>query len=132
MAKVRGRIQLLKIGGTTVAGVRTLSMSVDNTPIDVTDADSNGYQELLPQAGSKVMTITVAGVETDEVLRNLAVHNVTAPLVTDMTLTFADALVAVDILAGNFFLTNYKEDADYKDAVMFSCTFTSSGAWSRS
>lgn len=132
MAKVRGRLQLLNIAATPVAGVRTLSLSVDNTPIDVSDADSDGFQELLPQVSTKVLTITVAGVETDAVLRNIALHSVNTPLVTDLTFTFADALVGVDVLAGDFFMTNYKEDADYKDAVLFSATFTSSGAWSRS
>lgn len=132
MAKVRGRIQLLKIATVAVAGVRTLSLSVDNTPIDVSDADSAGYQQLLPQVSTKVLTITVAGVETDAVLRDLALHAVTSPLVTDMTLEFASADASKNVLAGDFFLTNYKEDADYKDAVVFSATFTSSGTWARS
>lgn len=131
MAKVAGRLQLLKKAGVTIAGVRTTGLSVDNTPIDITDNDSAGFQKLLPESGLQVLTISVSGVESDRVLRDIALNTAGSQLVTDLSFVFASALGTNDTLTGDFYLSNYKEDADYKDAVQFSATFMSSGTWAR-
>lgn len=132
MAKVAGRLQLLKKAGVTIAGVRTTGLSVDNTPIDITDNDSAGFQKLLPESGLQVLTISVSGVESDRVLRDIALNTAGSQLITDLSFVFASALGTNDTITGDFYLSNYKEDADYKDAVQFSATFMSSGTWARS
>jgi predicted secreted protein len=134
MAKAAGRNMLLKKAGTVIGGVRVTGLKMGATPIDVTDKDSAGIVELLSGAEESIqLTLTVSGVEKDAVLRGVALSTTAgAKLVTDLTLTFASALAAADILAGNFFMTEYSEDGDYKDAVMFSATFVSSGTWTLS
>lgn len=125
-----GLMFLVKKGATTIAAVRTVSLSMDATPIDISTYDSAGVQELLATAGQKVLTLNVAGVESDHVLRDIALGSGSL-LITDLTVVFQNALTTNDILACNFFMTNYKEDGDYKDTGLFSATFTSSGAWTR-
>ena len=125
-----GLMNLVKKAGTTIAAVRTTSLSIDNTPIDISSFDDNGYQKLLSTTAQRLMTLTVAGVESDHVLRDAALS--TTNLLTDVTVTFPNALVSNDVMACDWFITNYKEDGDYKGAGLFSCTMTSSGAWTRS
>jgi TP901-1 family phage major tail protein len=65
----RGRDMLLKIedGGNfmTVAGLRTKSVRLNSQTVDVTDQGSNGWAELLPDAGLRSVTVTGSGVFRD-------------------------------------------------------------------
>lgn len=132
MAKAAARKQIIKKAGVTIAGVRVTSLSVDSTGIEITDNDSLGLQTFLSDSGFQAISITVSGVESDHVLRDIALDTSVPQLLTDLSFVFADSLAAKDTLTGNFYMSNYKEDGDYKDAVQFSATFTSSGAWARS
>lgn len=66
----RGRDMLLKIeeGGSflTVAGLRTKSVKLNSQTVDVTDQGSNGWAELLPDAGVRSVSVTGSGVFRDE------------------------------------------------------------------
>ena len=131
MAKAAGRKYLLKKGGTVIGGVRALSMKLDATPINISDNDSAGLQELLAvESASKSLSIDVSGVYTDNVLRALMMAPTADLLITDLTFTHGGALAANDIISGNFYMSNYTDDASHEDAGMFSATFTSSGPWS--
>lgn len=132
MAKAPGRLAVLKKNNTAIGGVKVIGMKIDNTPIDVTDRDSNAFTELLPQASSRQLSLSISGVADDAVLRDVALDTTANPLLTDITFEFADALSAVNVLAGNFFLTSYEEGNDDAEAVTFSAEFVSSGAWTRS
>ncbi|GLQ22767.1 phage major tail protein, TP901-1 family [Algimonas ampicilliniresistens] len=65
----RGRDMLLKIedGGaySTVAGLRTKSIRMNSQTVDVTDQASNGWTELLPEAGIRSVSVTGSGVFRD-------------------------------------------------------------------
>lgn len=65
----RGRDMLLKIeeSGTfvTVAGLRTKSVKLNSQTVDVTDQGSNGWAELLPDAGIRSVSVTGSGVFRD-------------------------------------------------------------------
>ena len=124
-----GTMMLVKKGATLIACVRTVELSVDHTPIDISSYDDTGYQKLLATSAQRVMSLTVGGVESDHVLRDIGLG--TSALITDLTITFPNALATNDVVAGDFFMTNYKESGDYKDAGLFTATFTSSGAWTR-
>jgi predicted secreted protein len=131
MAKAAGRKSIIKKAGVTIAGVRVTGLSLDSTPIDITDNDSAGLQVLLADSAFQVLSLNVSGVESDHILRDIALDTAQSQLLTDITFTFADSPGTKDVLAGSFYMTNYKEDNDFKDAVQFSATFTSSGAWTR-
>lgn len=130
MAKVAGRLATLSKDSTVIGGTRVTNIQVDYTPIDVTDNDSDGLQELLALSGMSVMTFDVEGVYKDPVLRDIAMDPATTQLLTDLTFDFADGGVGSATVSGDFFMLNYKEGNDYKEATTFSASFTSSGAWS--
>jgi len=130
MAKAAGRLATLSKDSTVIGGTRVTNIQVDYTPIDVTDNDSDGLQELLSEYGMGVMTFDVEGVYKDPVLRDIAMDPATTQLLTDLTFDFADGGVGSATVSGDFFMLNYKEGNDYKEATTFSASFTSSGAWS--
>jgi len=132
MAKSAGRAAVVSKNAVAIGGVRVSNITMDATPIDVTDNDSLGLQELLPSASSKVLSFDVEGVYKDPVLRDIAMSPGSVLLLTDMTFKFSDALAAADTISGLFFLTSYKEGNDYKEATTFSASFTSSGTWTLS
>lgn len=69
MTAARGRDLLLKVNdsGTyvTVAGLRTKSIRLNAQTVDVTDIESNGWTELLPEAGIRSVSVTGSGVFRD-------------------------------------------------------------------
>ena len=68
MGAQKGKDLLLRIadgagGWTTLAGLRTRTLSLNSRTVDVTDADSTGrWRELLDGAGVRSMTVSGAGV----------------------------------------------------------------------
>ena len=130
MAKRAGRNLLLKVGTDTVGGVRMTSIKFDATPIDVTDADSNGLITYLAgEAATKQVTIEVSGIADTNFLRVKFVDPATDMLLTNLTFTDPGTVPTADILSGNFFMTNYTETGTHDGAVEFSASFSSSGAW---
>ncbi|MCB1549186.1 MAG: phage major tail protein, TP901-1 family [Hyphomicrobiaceae bacterium] len=72
MAAQKGKDLLLKVDGeglgsfTTVAGLRTRSLSLNTEAVDVTDADSSGqWRELLAGAGIRSARLSGAGIFKD-------------------------------------------------------------------
>ncbi|MEL6687423.1 MAG: phage major tail protein, TP901-1 family [Pseudomonadota bacterium] len=69
MSVQRGRDMLVKIeqdgSFITVAGLRTKSISFNSKTVDVTDQASNGWTELLPEAGIRSVSVTGSGVFRD-------------------------------------------------------------------
>lgn len=67
----RGRDLLLKIeedgSYVTVAGLRTKSVKLNSQKVDVTDQGSNGWAELLPEAGIRSVAVTGSGVFRDAI-----------------------------------------------------------------
>jgi predicted secreted protein len=132
MAKAPGRLAVLAKAGTPLASIKMLAFEWNGEKIDVTDKDSNGINECLSVVASQGLKFTVEGWSNDHVFRNIALDTTISKLLTDLTFKHADALVAVDTIAGNFFMNSYKEGSPHDDGVDFSCEFESSGAWTRS
>lgn len=66
---VKGRIVLLQIASgasptafTDVTGLRTTGIQINDAAVDITTKSSAGWQELLPDAGVKSVTISTAGI----------------------------------------------------------------------
>ena len=66
MAAQRGKALLLKIDVsgtmTTVGGMRSTSMTLNDEAVDISNKDSGSFRELLPAGGIQSMTITASGV----------------------------------------------------------------------
>lgn len=130
MPVVAGRKYLVKKATTTIAAVRTKTVSMSRSPIDITTDDEGSVITLLDGAGnaaSEQVTITLSGLAKENVLRSLGLETGTDALLSDITFTFADTS-PVEVLSGNFFITSYEESGEYQGAATFSCTMVSSGA----
>lgn len=107
-----------------IAGARTDSLTINNTPIDITDKDDAGIVTLLDDIGTKSISLSVEGVAKDATLGNLA----SAAGDGSALHYFEIAIAALRTYTGNFFISDFTytgEDGD--SALTFSCSLTSSG-----
>lgn len=127
MAKLTGRLCLIKKATTTIAGGRTVGMTVNGSPIDVQDQTDEGFVTML--AGiltGRSIELTIDGYEEDNVLRDIATDTTaTSSFLTDITFEFPNG----DALSGSWVLSAYSETGAYEDAQTFTASFTSDGQW---
>lgn len=124
MAAASGRLLIIKKGAAAIAGVRTKTVTMAGSPVDVTTDDDSGYRTLLATAGNVALDLSVDGVTKDDTLRAAALTNTTLEL-TDISIEYPDG----DTITGTFFLTNWEESGSQDGATEFSCSMQSSGAW---
>ena len=123
MAAASGRSLIIKKGTTTIAGVRTTSMSFNNNPVDITTKDNAPWRTLLDNGGIRSAQISVSGVFTDSAVE----ESVRSDAMSNTIGTYNLVLPNADTLGGSFQITSYQRDGNYDDAEMFSLTLESSG-----
>lgn len=129
MAKAPGRLAVLAKNATPIAGITSVNIKLDATPMDVTDFLSLGVQTLLPQQAKTSLTIECEGFVDSPVLRDIMLNATGSKTLTDLTFKFADALTAADTVSGTFFLSSYEENNPLEEASDFKATFMSASAW---
>jgi predicted secreted protein len=129
MAKNAGRLAVVRKAGTPIAGVRVSTIKWGAESIDVTDRDSAGIIEVLSVVASQQITLSVEGVYSSPILRDIAFDTAASKLLTDITFIFGDALAAKDTITGNFFFGSYEEANPHDAESTFTAEFMSSGAW---
>jgi predicted secreted protein len=129
MAKAAGRDCVIKKNSTTIGGGRTVSMTVNGSPIDVTDQGDSGFATMLPDTLiGRQIELTIDGYEEDQVLRDIALATTSADkFMTDITFEFPGT--PTDEISGSFVLTSYSETGPYEDGQTFNATFSSDGQW---
>jgi predicted secreted protein len=124
MAATNGReLKILK-NNVPIAGVRTKTVAIAGEPIDITSDDDLGYRTMLAEAGTYSIDLTVEGVTKDDVLRSVILTGGSL-LLTDITIEYPDG----SNIAGDFFLASVEDSGEYADALTFSASLQSSGAW---
>jgi predicted secreted protein len=118
-----GRDLLILKAATAIAGARENGISIDNSPVDITSIGDGGYRKLADFAGMRSLDISISGVWADKVMRDAALG--TTLLLTDITIAFADG----GSLEGDFYLAIYEETGTHNEAVTFTASLQSSGAW---
>lgn len=118
-----GRDLLILKNNVAIAGAQENGITVDNSPVDITSIGDDGYRTLGDFAGMRTLDISISGVWTDKVIRDVALG--TSLLLTDITIDFADG----GDLSGDFYLANYEETGAHDGAVTFTATLQSSGEW---
>jgi predicted secreted protein len=122
-AGVLGRNILLTVAGQPIAGVRTKGITIAGEPVDVTTDDSNGFRELLAQAGTQSCDIALSGVTKNlELLRS---HITNESKVYALVITYPEG----STLTLDGFMANYNSSGEYNNAETFDATFQSSGAY---
>jgi predicted secreted protein len=109
--------------GICIAGVQVTDLSIAVTPVDVTDVNSDGYRELLPQAGLRMYDFSISGVLKDGSLRDIANETEGIISMTGYKFEWADG----SELDMDFLLADYSESNPMNDAVTFTATISTSG-----
>ena len=123
MAAEVGRKVVIKRDGTTIAGVRTKSMTFGSEAIDVTTDDDTGKRTLLEASGSENIDLSVEGLTKDENLLAVAAGGGTRIEEYTIELPWGGSIV------GDFRLNSVEVGAEYTDAVTFTAEIHSTGDW---
>lgn len=132
MAVAAGRAAILAKNNVPIAGVKSVTITATGNPLDMSSRDSAGFVALVSGTyDGRQITLEVEGVETDSVLRDIALNPAGSLTITDLTFKHGDALTAVDTISGTFFMSSYSETNAYDGVSEFKASFVSSGAWTR-
>lgn len=124
MAASSGRELLIKKGVTVLAGVRTKTVTINGEPIDVTTDDDSGFRTLLADPATRSIDLSVEGITKDATLRAIVAGG-GSQMLTDITVEYPDG----SVIAGDFYLVSVEESGEYQDAVTFTASLQSSGAF---
>ena len=131
MAAQKGSALLMKIGNagspetfTTIGGMRSTSMTLNDEMVDVTNKDSARARTLLAQAGITSMTVSGSGVFTDSASETTLRSKYDASTLGNYQFLIPD----FGTYTGAFQLTSLEYAGEYNGEVTYSFTFESSGA----
>lgn len=128
MAAQRGKALLLKVDVsgtmTTVGGMRSTSMTLNDEMVDITNKDSGSQRELLPAGGILSMTISASGVFTD----STAEQTLRSAYGTSTFKSYNVIVPDLGTYAGTFQLTSLEYAGEYNGEATYSITLESSGA----
>jgi predicted secreted protein len=120
MSEILGRTVTISIEGAVVATARTKTLSINNEIINVSSDGDAGLARYLNQPGEKAVELSVDGLMADDTLLVKALSN---DLSAALILTYP-----AYTLTGSFVMPTYSEGFEYKGAITFSASFSSSGA----
>ncbi len=128
MAAQRGKALLLKIDisgtMTTVGGMRSTSMTLNDEAVDITNKDSGSFRELLPSGGIQSMTITASGVFTD----STAEQTLRSAYGTSSFKSYNIIVPDLGTYAGTFMIASLEYAGEYNGEATYSVTLESSGS----
>ena len=131
MAAQKGSAMLMKVGNggspetfTTIGGLRSTSLTINNESIDVTNKDSSNNRTLLAAAGVQSISVSGSGVFTDAASETTIKTNVLADSIDNYQFLVPD----FGTFTGGFQVTSVEYAGEYNGEVTYSMSFESSGA----
>ena len=128
MAAQLGKALLLKvdISGTmtTIGGMRSTSMTLNDEAVDITNKDSGSQRELLPAGGILSMSITASGVFTD----STAEQTLRSAYGTSTFKSYNVIVPDLGTYAGTFMIASLEYSGEYNGEATYTVTLESSGA----
>ena len=129
MAAQKGSAVLIKQTisntATTIGGLRSSSITINEETVDVTNKDSSGNRELLADGGILSMSISGSGVFTDSAAEG-AFRSAALGAATFQTFTFV--IPDLGSYAGTFQVTSLEYAGEYNGEATYSFSLESSGA----
>lgn len=131
---VKGRNFVLKIGDgqntqtfTTIGPVRVNRLTRNNSPVDITNQSSAGWQEMLADAGTKSVSISVEGVvANDAAFKDLMDDAHADPQIPrDFQLVSGNG---AETYEGTFVIASVNREGSHDGAQTFGTELQSSGA----
>ncbi|HNR76708.1 MAG TPA: phage major tail protein, TP901-1 family [Parvularculaceae bacterium] len=131
MTAQRGKDMLVKIGDgggpesfSTVAGLRTKTISLNAREVDATHAESNGWRELLGAAGVRQCSVSGAGV----FLNDAAADAIRATFFAGDIRNFQLVIPGMGTFEGPFLIANLDYAGDHDGEATVSIALASAGA----
>lgn len=123
----RGRLLLLKFGdaatGQVIKGLREVTVSQNNSVVDASTKDTEGWRSLLEDGNLKMFSVSVSGVfqdsPTDELIRAANFANT----INTYTIVFPNG----DTIEADFQITGYQTAGGYEGYQTYSYTLESDG-----
>jgi len=130
MAAMAGRDLRIKYdsgaGASVVAGARADSMTINQTPIDITDKDDSGIRTMLADYGTWSVDLTISGVLVGTTISDLVQSN-DATVLHDFEIEWG-ASAALGTWSGSFFITSFEVSGEEGDSpATFTANLQSSG-----
>ena len=131
MAKGKGRQFLVKLGDgaspteafTTVAGMRSTSLTINNEQVDVTDKDGDAWRKLLEGAGIQSMSIKLSGIMSDAT----TAMSMQAHAIANTIHNFKLVSGLGDDFTGPFQITSLERGGEHNKEETYSMTLESAG-----
>lgn len=130
MAAQKGSALLMKIGNaaspevfTTIGGMRSTSIAMNDEIVDVTNKDSGRQRAILAQGGVVSMTVSGSGVFTDTASETTLEGKFDQASLTNYQFLVPD----FGTYTGKFMLTTLEYAGEFNGEVTYSFTFESSG-----
>lgn len=120
-----GRDMTVDFNSTTLVGVRNKGVSINNSPVDVTSDDDDGWQKLLAEPGKRTVEVSVSGVTEDEVLMAEVMTGAGSFTLKSGVVNLA---TGSGTLTSNWFVSTLEHTGEHDGALEFSATLMSSGA----
>jgi TP901-1 family phage major tail protein len=131
MTAQRGKDMLVKIGDggspetfSTVAGLRTRTISLNAREVDATHSESGGWRELLGDAGVRQAAVSGAGV----FLSDAAAGALRAAFFAGAIRNFRLIVPGLGALTGPFFIANLDYAGEHDGEATFALSLASAGA----
>ena len=131
MAAQKGSAMLMKVGNgaspevfSTIAGLRSTSLTVNNESVDVTNKDSSGKRTLLEAAGVQTISVSGSGVFTDGASETTIKTNALADTQNNYQFLVPD----FGTFTGAFQVTSLEYAGEFNGEVTYSMSFESGGA----
>lgn len=131
MAAQKGAELLIKVGDggspesfTTIGGLRSNEIQLNDEAVDTTNKDSSGNRELLANGGIHSMTISGSGVFTDAASEETLRTKMNATSFANYQFVIPD----FGTYSGAFMVESLSYAGEYNGEVTYSVTLQSSGA----
>ena len=119
-----GKSFLLKDdSGNTFAMARTTTLSMNNQTVDATAKDTNGWQEFISDCGIKSMTMSLAGIYTNQSYEVTMLQDFMSGVSKEFTIIDGYG----NTMVGFFIISDYEQSGEFNDAQLFTATLQSSG-----
>jgi|AKVG01.1.fsa_nt_gi TP901-1 family phage major tail protein len=115
---------------TTVAALRTNTITFNETEVDITNKDSSGARELLSGSIVKSMSVTGSGIFTDVAAMQSVYSDYDAGTHSNyqIDLVSTDATTGGEVYTAAFRVTTFEFAGDYDGEVNYTLTLESDGA----
>lgn len=130
MAAQKGRLLLIRIGDgatveafTSVAGLRSKTLTINNESVDITTSDDAPWRALLANTGLRTVSLSGSGVFQDDA----AVNSVEDLAMSGALNNFEIAFENGDVFAGAFQITSFEYGGEHTAEETFSMSLESSG-----